>query len=640
MDSIRKDSIKEDSISIKKEFETALVDNGEKCRLPQSFSSQYKICSCLQYADNKRTYLAQGESEGRKYIIKCAGQEYKAFLKEEAELLRQGGFSFLPHFVSYCEEDGEAYLVREYIEGNTLWDIVEAQGAFSPQNALSVLYRIAGALKQLHGHKPPYIHRDLKPQNIVMTVKWECYLIDMGTARQTDDGKEHDTVIIGTRSVAAPEQFGYSQSDARTDIYAFGILMHYLLTGNMTVGGQGELPDALWKMIQKCVEFDPQRRYQSVGELEEELLAIMTGKKRPDKSWKPAKRALLAAAVLVCILFGVKLGAGLLNPKVEFPDPLLEEAVRQELGKSDGEAIYKKDLTRVDELLICGDVVFDDYESHRIYNNVYWIGGEAISAQGTIKDISILKDMPNLQVLVLDNQGITDLSPLEDLDLKKVSLCGNPLNDIGPLQNSASLTELYLEGTQVSDLSALADKKMLETLQIAYTDVSSLEPLRDSQISTLAMFVIPCEDYSVLYDLPLKILYADNLPSDVIERLAEVGGLQKFTVYRSGVTDLKVFAGFSELQALDLWDNHVVSLEGIENLPNLNILTIGENPIEYADIPENNSLTFLEIRRTKIRDFSFTRNLKYLKDLQIDMDQKPYLEEQIPNPNFNVNVWN
>lgn len=626
--------------SIKKEFETALMDNREECRLPQSFSSQYRICSCLQYADHKRTYLAQGESDGRKYIIKCAGQEYKAFLKEEAELLRQGEFSFLPHFVGYCEEDGEAYLVREYIEGNTLWDIGEAQGAFPQKEALFVLYRIAGALKQLHGHKPPYIHRDLKPQNIVMTVKEECYLIDMGTARQTGDGKEHDTVIIGTRSVAAPEQFGYSQSDARTDIYAFGILMNYLLTGNMTVEGQGELPDALWGMIQKCVEFDPQRRYQSAGELEEELQAIMTGKKRPNKSRKPVKWALLAAAVLVCVLFGAKMGAGLLDSKVEFPDPLLEKAVRQELGKSDGEVIYKKDLTRVAELLICGDVVFDDYESHRIYNNVYWIGGEVISAQGTIKDISILRDMPNLQILVLDNQGVTDLSPLEDLDLKKVSLCGNPLNDISPLQNSASLTELYIEGTQVSDLSALADKKMLKTLHIAFTDVSSLEPLRDSQISTLAMFVIPCEDYSVLYDLPLKVLYTDNLPADVIERLAEVGGLQRFTAYKSGVTDLKVFAGFSELQELDLWDNHVVSLEGIENLPNLSILQIGENPIEYADIPENNSLTFLGIRKTKIKDFSFTGNLKYLMDLEIDMDQKPYLEEQIPNPNFNVNVWN
>lgn len=624
--------------SIKKEFETALPDNGEECRLPQSFYFQYRICSCLQYADPKRTYLVQEESEGRKYIIKCAGQEYKTFLKEEAELLRQGEFYFLPHFVGYCEEGGEAYLVREYIEGNTLWDIVETQGAFPQKEALFVLYRIAGALKLLHGHKPPYIHRDLKPQNIVLTMKGECYLIDMGTARQTEDGKEHDTVIIGTRSVAAPEQFGYSQSDARTDIYAFGILMNYLLTGNMTVGGQGDLPDALWGMIQKCVEFDPQRRYQSAGELEEEILAIMTGKKRPDKSRKPAKWVLLAAAVLVCILFSVKMGEGLLNPKVEFPDPLLEEAVRQELGKSDGEAIYKKDLTRVAELLICGDVIFDDYESHRIYNNVYWIGGEVITAQGTIKDISILRDMPNLQVLVLDNQGVTDLSPLEKLDLKKVSLCGNPLNDISPLQNSASLTELYLEGTQVSDLSALADKKMLKTLHIAFTDVSSLEPLRDSRISTLAMFMIPCEDYSVLYSLPLKVLYTDNLSAEVMEGLTQVDSLQVFTAYRSGVTGLKVFEGFSNLQVLDLWDNRVISLEGIENLPNLRSLQIGENPIEYADIPENNALTFLGVRKTKIKDFSFAGNLKYLKNLEIDMDQKPYLEEQIPNPNFTVNV--
>lgn len=288
----------------RKEFDALFSSIKEAAKLPDRIKTEYSIISCFQYADAKQTYLVQRKTDGRKQILKCAQKEYMPFLKEEAELLRQEGFSFLPYLITYFEEGESAYLLREYIEGSTIWDIVEKHGLFRKEEALVILRQLIHIVKRLHEQKPPLIHRDLKPQNIVLTVKGECYLIDMGTARQLNDSKEHDTFVLGTRMIAAPEQFGYCQTDARTDIYSFGILMYYMLTGSMKTEENPQIPNDIWKIIQKCTEFDPKRRYQKAEQLEKEIRNLSLGKQKVSPFRKAAEAVVVLTAIFICLASG------------------------------------------------------------------------------------------------------------------------------------------------------------------------------------------------------------------------------------------------------------------------------------------------------------------------------------------------
>ncbi len=606
--------------------------------LPDAVQADYEVISCYQDADKKQTYLVRRKEDGRKLVLKCAQGEYLAFLREEAVFFRDRNFSFLPCYISYYEQEGNGFLFREYIDGSTIWDIVERRGAFSQKEALVILKKLAGMLKMLHEENPPVIHRDLKPQNIVMTAKGECYLIDMGTARQYEDDKQQDTVVVGTRAVAAPEQFGYSQTDERTDIYAFGILMNYMLTGSMRLEEDTTLLARVRKIILKCTAFSPGERYQDMSEIETQLDRLLQDKQSHYKIRRAAEAVLVAAALLICIGFAVEKVKLLMHPEAIFEDRLLETAVRQELGKKQGETIYLSELAGVEQLLVCGDAVLSDYGQHTHYMKEHRIDYQTIEGMGTIRDISLLKKMPNLKILVLDRQAITDISPLEDLDLEIVSLCCNDISDISPLQNSKSLTCLYIAETQVDDIGALADKEGLRILDISYTRLSTLEQLRGMNVSELSMFGLVPEDYAPLGELPLRKLEIMGVSSDGITVIGRMESMEQMTIYSSNIASLQVFRRLNKLKYLDVWGNKLKNLDGLENMPDITHLDIGENPITKVEIPSQNHLSFFGIRNSGVNDLSFLEEMPELKTFHINYVQKKLLDEIMPEPPFVVNV--
>lgn len=617
---------------------TELRDGLPGVSLPDAVQADYEVISCYQDADKKQTYLVKRKEDSRKMVLKCAQGEYLSFLREEAAFFRDRNFSFLPCYMSYSEHEGNGFLFREYIEGSTIWDIVERRGAFSQREALGILKKLAGMLKMLHEENPPVIHRDLKPQNIVVTAKGECYLIDMGTARQYENDKQQDTVVVGTRMVAAPEQFGYSQTDVRTDIYAFGILMNYMLTGSMRLEEGCTLPAKVRRMILKCTAFSPGQRYQEMSEIEVQLDKLLQDRKHY-KILKAAEALLMAAALLICIGFAVEKIKLLIHPQAVFEDKLLEAAVRQELGKNQGETIYLSDLASVEQLLICGDEILSDYGKHTHYMREHRINYQLVEGTGTIRDISLLQKMPNLKTLVLDRQAITDISPLKNLDLEIVSLCCNDISDISPLQNSKSLTCLYIAETQVDDISVLADKEELRILDISYTQLSTLEQLRGMNVSELSMFEIAPEDYTPLGELPLRKLEIEAVPADGIAVIGQIESMEQMTIYSSNIASLQVFKRLSGLKYLDVWGNNLRNLDGLENMPDITHLDVGENPIIRIEIPLQIHLSFLGIRNSGVNDLSFLTEMTELKVFNINYVQKQLLDEIMPKPPFVVNVW-
>jgi serine/threonine-protein kinase len=162
-----------------------------------------------------------------------------AGFQREAQILATLDHANLPKVVDYFAENGKQYLVMDFVEGQTLEQIVAATPGFVPEpTALNWIEQICNVLEYLHACQPPIIFRDLKPANIMLTRDDKIKLIDFGIARFFQAGKTKDTAAYGTMGYAAPEQFGTGQTDARSDIYSLGVVLYnrvYAQLANQTV---------------------------------------------------------------------------------------------------------------------------------------------------------------------------------------------------------------------------------------------------------------------------------------------------------------------------------------------------------------------------------------------------------------------
>ena len=133
----------------------------------------------------------------------------------------------LPKVFEVVQSGAENIVLEEYIEGDTLSFLLQGS-LFTPDETRTIIKKICSALWALHTMGA--VHRDIKPDNIIMRGS-DAILIDFDAARLHKPEHETDTQILGTTGFAAPEQYGMSQSDIRTDIYALGILINVMLTG-------------------------------------------------------------------------------------------------------------------------------------------------------------------------------------------------------------------------------------------------------------------------------------------------------------------------------------------------------------------------------------------------------------------------
>lgn len=629
---------------LKEEFYRYLEEFSPQSETPAlpGYLSGFQLVSCLHDNPQKKTFLFQ-KPDGGKLIGKYACGEYQMMLKTEDEISRLKKFPFLPYVIDYRESESGAFLLREYIEGQTLSEWIADKGPRPLDEALPVIRNLCRSLSLLHHTTPPLIYRDIKPSNIILTQDGDCYIIDTGTMRRYQESESSDTFCMGTAGFAAPEQFGARQSDARTDIYGLGILFYYLLTGESKMEDASllKLPGKVSLLIQKCTEFNPNMRYQNTEDLEsalEELIAPPIPKKR--KVWA------VTAGVSLFAVFLCLLTAGLLyfhqKKSITFSSPLLEQAVREELGKSAEEPVYAEDLKRITKLYICGNRIFHSLKEHEEANiDLHWAfgySGTPIDGVGDIQDLSLLKKMPNLRSLVLDSQRIYDLTPLKGLQLTHLSLAGNPISDLSPLSGCTSLYTLDISHTGVHSLEALSECKGLTALNCSYTSVSELAPLANLNLITLTMREIPAQDYETLEKLHIINLRCYKLSPEALPHLQKMDSLQELEFYDSRIESLQQFAGFSSLSALGLSKCSLQSLEGIEYLPSLKSLDIMYTPVsDGSRLSSVQTLQYLSVLHTGITDFSFLNRMPCLTDITISKTQLPYLKKAVSEPWFNIN---
>ena len=178
--------------------------------------------------------------------------------------LKRSGSDFLPKIYEVFETSGKLIVIEEFIQGSTFDSLISDRN-MPVKTKLGYFTRLCDALGTLHSMTPPVIHRDLKPSNIMLRGE-DLYIIDFDSSRLYDPTASGDTSCLGTEGVAAPEQYGFMQSDPRTDIYAVGMML------------KEAFPDdhRIQKIAAKATEFDPNRRYQSVEELKAVLLNRLT----------------------------------------------------------------------------------------------------------------------------------------------------------------------------------------------------------------------------------------------------------------------------------------------------------------------------------------------------------------------------
>lgn len=615
-----------------------LYANEEVPALPARLS-RYRFVSCLADGENKKTWLLEN-ANGQKVLCKFARGAYMTMLQTESTFFTLGKFPFIPYVFNYFEAEDGAYLLREYIEGPTLSELVEKNGPLSLEDAVPVIKQICGFLSRFHAADPPIIYRDLKPANIVLHPSGDCYLIDMGTARTYQAANDFDTVYFGTPYIAAPEQFGARQTDSRTDIYALGILFYFLLTGELKIEENKlkKLPKKAASLIRKCTAFDPERRYSEVSKVESDLAALRVKKN--------SHRRLIAAAAVCCALFagGLFLFFRYFSQPVEttseivFSSPLLEEAVREELGKTDGSPIYASDLEQVTRLMICGNHVISNANDHVQTQNYHRVDGRT-AGFGNIGDISLLAQMPNLQYVVLDYQNIKDISPLKELPLVNVSLCGNPFTDLSPLQDQSSLQELYISETQVTSLDALTECASLWLLDCSYSPISSLQPLADLPIRSLYAADISATNWAVLESLPLQMLYCAHLSPKDYAYLNNIPTLRGLSLTYSGITSFHDLSGLYYLDWLDVRNNLLEDLDGLENFTHLTGIDISDNPItDLSPLTEMYGLHSVDIATGVKTDFSFLNEMPWVTRVRIKASQINSLYEAVGEPWFELIV--
>lgn len=192
----------------------------------------------------------------------------------------------LPRMVECHRRDGDLVVVMEYVPGETLGSCVAA--CRSREERLALVRRsfpdLCDAVSELHELlDPPVIHRDLKPDNVIVS-PGGVTLIDLGIARAYRDGAEQDTTHFGTRAYAPPEQFGFGQTGVTSDVYALGMLLFFCVTGREPSQVDREsgfrdaaLPEGLRVVVRRATELDPSARYASVRELKSAFFSALDG---------------------------------------------------------------------------------------------------------------------------------------------------------------------------------------------------------------------------------------------------------------------------------------------------------------------------------------------------------------------------
>jgi len=238
------------------------------------------------YGPNRRRVAIKEMSQGQ-----LSGEELREATEQfrrEFTMLSRLSHPNLPRIYDAFTERGRSYLVMDYIDGKTLFQLLK-ESDNRPLPVLQVLdyaSQLCDVLAYLHQQQPAIIFRDLKPTNVMVTPNGHVFLIDFGIARFFKEGQEQDTVFLGSPGYAAPEQHGTAQTNPRSDLYSLGATLHCCLTGRDPYHAEDrfafppvrqynpQVPLEFDLLIQRLLALDEQQRPASAIEVQQALTKI------------------------------------------------------------------------------------------------------------------------------------------------------------------------------------------------------------------------------------------------------------------------------------------------------------------------------------------------------------------------------
>ena len=297
--------------------------------LPQNTTLQggrYVILQSVGRGGMGAVYKAADTRLGRKTVaikemsdvaITSPQQKLQAVtaFRQEAQMLARLDHPNIPKVTDSFDEGAKHYIAMDFVEGETLEDFLQRRGQpVDEAQAGEWASQLCDVLGYLHRQTPPVIFRDLKPANIMLTPSGQLKLIDFGIARFFKPGQTGDTLILGTPGYAAPEQYGKGQTDARSDVYSLGVLLHQVLTGHDPATTPFALPPvrqlnpqvspAMAQAIGRAIELQPAQRFPSTDALCQALsnaapaLPPVVSSAGPRRGWVGALIALVVVAAV------------------------------------------------------------------------------------------------------------------------------------------------------------------------------------------------------------------------------------------------------------------------------------------------------------------------------------------------------
>lgn len=519
-----------------KELSTVL----KEITLPASFLESYDQLECLSHSHGTETYLVQHKGSKNLCVAKCYDRKiYKTV--NESDILKSLHHKGLPAFLDEYQDDATVCIVREYIEGTPLYKYA-AEYSLSEAKIIALCVEICDILTYIHSQTPPVIHRDIKPQNVIVKEDGHIALIDFDIARTYDGEADIDTQFIATRTYAPPEQYGFSQTDRRADIYSLGVLLCFLLTGKTDVKNIDIPNKRLAAVVRRCAAFSPEERFADAAAVKKALMNADGRGKR-----KLVRICCTAALALVCLCIGFCIGryTGFLTaPDVHFIEPLMEQAIRAQLGKDEAEPITQNELLAVREIYIFGNEVSTSSEAF-----AEGLGGSLKDTpRGALASLADVKLLPNLEVLYVNYQTLTDISPVSELQfLSKIHLRHTFVEDISPLAGMPRLSSIILFDTHVADMSALDDCAMLSTLDVGQTLMTSLDALPEQA--------------------PLESLSLAKLPLSSLNGIGRFAGLKYLSLCNTGLSDLSPLTDIPGLIEVDVDESMQAAAEALGDTP-------------------------------------------------------------------------
>ena len=572
--------------------------------LPEDMQEHWTVYECLKESEDSSTFLVKETATGILCVLKWGRNRQTEFLRNEMEIMKKMAdrkLSGIPKAYRIFEENGEVYLVREYIEGMSLAQMVLQKGGISEAEICRISRKICQTAEQFQNPDEPMIHRDIKPENIVVTPGSEVVFIDFGTMRSYKKDGSRDTFVVGTRGTAAPEQYGYTQTDQRTDVYAIGQTMLYMVSESYEMNQLSEcaVSRRMKKIIEKACSFEPDKRYGDAAQLRRAVEKCQANNRKKVYKKAGAVFGLIAAGYILAIFSPD--GTVIENKRIEtaeqsvaeeqiqaeitFREELIEEAVRKELGLSKTDKITASMLENVRKLRIVGKEILDDEDT-------FWGEGHHVdgkdssfgSVRGNITDLSDLAQMVNLEELALCNQKIEDISGLKELPLKKLYLSKNMITDFSVLLNLIDMDTLCIMENPAENLSVIGECTGILRLNIQGMNLTDIDFLKNLSLDYLDMSNVEVENniFEPLTEMKkLDTLCMCDVNEAAAETLSQMSTLKALFMWGDStiLENLKPLKGMTHLETL-AFTTQISSLEGIEQFPSLNFLSVSFSPVK------------------------------------------------------------